>query len=334
MTDTQKNLETTLKILAQAESLLADGCQIQDACRKIGVDEDTLKGWADHLSLPPNPADVLDSCQIPDAVFPIFAAGTSGAPLDHIGSGVLIEIGTELFALTAAHVTDHAGGEGGLFMPAAEGIEQMTGGLSFNPVAEHGSRAKDKGDMGYLHLSDDWRNKLHPGIKPLALNDLLLTDSIETGDIFTFVGYPWRKTKSRARVHETDRTTYTGHASAPDIYEKLEYNRFANVVIRMRRKKTYSTRYKSHQTAPHPQGISGGAVIAWPSDFASRNDPANLKVAAIAHTYHEQENCMAGTRIISYMMAIVRNNPGLGINFLLTFFWLLNLYLFAYVNKV
>ena len=210
MTDTQKNFEAVLKILAQAEALFADGHQIQEVCKQIGVDEDILKAWADHLSLPPNPAEILNSSHMLDAVFPIFTAETANSPLDHIGSGVLIEIGDDLFALTAAHVTDHADGKGALFMPAAEGIEQMTGGLSFNRVPENGSRAKDKGDMGYFHLSDDWRTKLHPNIKPLTLDDLLLIDNLETGDSFTFVGYPWRKTKSRAGVLETDRTTYTG----------------------------------------------------------------------------------------------------------------------------
>ncbi len=200
-------------------------------------------------------------------------------------------------------------------MPAAKGIEPMTGGLSFNPIPDHGSRSRDIGDMGYYHLSIDWRAKLHPTLKPLSLDDLLLTDELQTGDLFTFVGYPWRKTESRPGVQETERITYTGHASAPNIYEKLEYNRFVNVAIRMRRKKTYSTRYQSHQTAPHPQGISGGAVIAWPWSFVDRHDPANLKLAAIGHTYYEREHCMAATRIIPYLMAIVRNNPELAIHF-------------------
>lgn len=315
MTDTQKDFEAVLKTLGQAESLFADGHPIDDICEQIGIEKDTLQAWAGHLSLPRNYAEVLSSCHILDAVFPIFAAERPSAPLDHIGSGVVIKIGNDLFALTVAHVTDHAEGDGALFMPAAEGIEQMTGVLSFNPVPEHGSLAKDIGDMGYYHLSDDWLTKLHSAIKPLALDDLLLTDELETGDIFTFVGYPWRKTKSRGRFRETDRTTYTGHASAPDIYEKLEYNRFVNVVIRMRRKKTYSTRYESHQIAPHPQGISGGAVIAWPWNLIDRHDASNLKLAAIGHTYHEREHCMAATRIIPYMMAIVRNNPELAIHF-------------------
>lgn len=315
MYDTQQDFETVLKTLGQAESMLADGHQIEDVCERLGVPKETIQAWADHLSLPENPAEVLSSCHVHDAVFPIFAAETPNAPLDHIGSGVAISIGNDLFALTAAHVTDHAEGDGALFMPAEDGIEQMTGGLSFNPIPDHGSRAKDIGDMGYYHLSDDWCAKLHPAINPLSLDDLLLTDELETGDIFTFVGYPWRKTKTRGRVHETDRTTYTGHASAPDIYDTLEYDRFVNVVIRMRRNKTYSTRYESHQTAPHPQGISGGAVIAWPWNFVDRHDASKLKLAAIGHTYHEREHCMAATRIIPYMMAIVRNNPQLAIHF-------------------
>ncbi len=72
MTDTQKNLETVLKTLAQAELLLADGQQIDDVCEQIGVDKDTLQAWANHLSLPQNPAEVLSSCHIHDAVFPSF----------------------------------------------------------------------------------------------------------------------------------------------------------------------------------------------------------------------------------------------------------------------
>lgn len=313
--DTQKNFEAILKTLDRAESLLADGHKIDDVCQQIGVDKDTLQSWADHLQLPTNFGEVLSSCHIQDAVFPVFAAGSQSEPLDHIGSGVVIKIGNELFVLTAAHVTDYAQGDGAIFMPAAEGIEQMTGGLSFNPVPVHGSRDDDIGDMGYYHLSDEWRTKLHPSIKPLSLNDLLLTDELETGDIFTYVGYPWRKTKSRGLTHETELFTYTGHASASDVYERLGYKRRVNIVVRMRLKRMYSTRHKARIPAPQPHGISGGAVVAWPSNFVDRHDSSNMKLAAIVHTYHERERCMAATRIIPYIMAIVRNNPELAIHF-------------------
>jgi hypothetical protein len=315
MPDTQADFESVLGTLARAESLFASGYGGEDVCKELGVDEESLKDWLDHLSLPQNPCHVLDSCRISDAVFPIFAAASPNAPLDHVGSGVVVAIGDHLFALTVAHVTDHADEQGAIFMPAAEGIEEMTGGLAFSRLPEHGSRAKDKGDMAYFRLSDEWSAKLHPTIKPMSVDDLLLTDDLATGDIFTFVGYPWRKTKRRRGVQETDRATYTGHACAPDIYEKLGYSRFVHVVMRMRRKKTYSSRYESRQIAPHPQGISGGAVIAWPWSFIDRHDGSKLKLAAIGHTYHEREHCMAATRIVTYMMGIVRNNPGLAIHF-------------------
>ncbi|QDU15833.1 hypothetical protein CA11_36610 [Gimesia maris] len=300
-----------MKSRPQAEKLLSNGHDLEYVYEKIGVDEDTLKNWADHLSLPSKPEEVFSSCTILKAVLPVFTEDFISSNLKHIGSGVLLRIGNELFVLTAAHVIDH----GTIFMPAVDEIEQITGGFSFNPIPEHGSRAKDPIDIGYIHLSNDWLRKLHPEIKPLSVDDLLLIDELETGDIFTFVGYPWRKTKSSASLHKTDLTTFTGHASASDIYNKLSYNRVTNVLIRMRRKKTYSSRYESHQTAPHPQGISGGAVIAWPWNFIDRHDSTNLKLAAIGHTYHEREHCMVATRIIPYMMAIVRNNPELAMHF-------------------
>ena len=315
MTDTQQLFEKALRTLGEVESLMSGGHDINSASEKVGVASDTIKEWANHLSLPQDAGDVLTSSRLTDAVFPIFAAQMPGWPLEHVGSGVAVFIGEELFALSAAHVTDHAHGDGELYMPAVDAIEQMTGGLSYNPIPDHGSRVHDKGDIAYYHLSAEWRKMLHPAIRPLTINDLMLTDELETGDIFTFAGYPWRKTKSRHGKHETDRTTYTGHASAPDIYAKLGYSRIGHIVVRLRRKKTYSTRHQSYQTAPHPQGISGGAVIAWPWTFSTRHNPSLLKLAAIGNTYHQSENCMAATRIIPYVMAIIRNNPDLAVHF-------------------
>lgn len=311
MDDTQERFESILKTLANAESLFTDGHEVEAVCKQLGVDRDTLFEWVNRFSLPPNCAEVLSKSHISNAVFPIFVSGEDHNGLEQVGSGVAIEIGEQLFALTAAHVTDYTHGNGALFMPAVDRIDQMTGGISFNPAQDGRPRTDDRIDVGYYRLSDDWRAKLHPNIKPLSLDDLLLTDTLETGDHFTFVGYPWRKGKSYAGVKETELLTYTGHASATDIYKKLGCDRSQNVLIRMRRKRTHSTLYNAQQTAPHPQGISGGAVISWPQDIIDRADPLKLKLAAISHTYHEREHCMAGTRIIPYLMGIVQNNPEL-----------------------
>jgi len=316
MSDTQKDFENVLKTFRHVESLLADGHHLDAACKALGVPVETIHAWADRFALPENSAEVLSSCRVIDAVFPIFSASTHRAPLDHIGSGVAISIGGHLFVLTAAHVTDAAADGGLLFMPAKEGLQQMAGGLAFTAVPSHISREADIYDMGYFRLSEEWYTKVHPNIKPLSLDDVLLTNEAETGDIFTFAGYPWRKSKTHRGVRATERTTYTGYASAPDTYERLGYDLAANVLVGIRLKRTYSTRHKGYNTAPHPHGISGGAVIAWPQSLADRHVATKLRLAAIGHTYHNRENVMAATRIAPYMKAIVRNCPELAIYFM------------------
>jgi len=315
MIDNRKNFESRLKLLARAEKELAAGNSGEAVCMMLSVEKEVLRSWADQMAQPPNYWESLNDSALLDAVFPIFAAETIAGSVNQIGSGVVVSIGEELFALTAAHVTDRALGDGVLFMPSKEGIVPMTGSLAYNPVSEHRPRLMDTGDMGYYHLSENWRTKLHPTIKPLSLGDLLLTDDLETGDLFTYVGYPWRLTKKRGGAQMTDRTTYTGHALSPDVYESLGLSRIVHVVIRMRLKKTYSTRHMSHKIAPHPQGISGGAVLAWPVTYSERLHSPKLKLAAIAHSFYAEKHCLVGTRIIPYMMAIVRNNPELAIHF-------------------
>jgi hypothetical protein len=315
MYDTQKAFEEVYDKFVMANVLLQEGNTLDDVYKQLDIDAETLEIWVDRLSLPENAGEILTASPILGAVFPIFAAENENAKLDHIGSGVVVKIGEELFALSAAHVTDFADGDGALFMPAVDGIEQMTGGRSYSELPQSGSRDDDLADIAYYRLSSEWLTKLHPAFKPLSVNDLLLTDELETGNIFSFAGYPWRKTKSRSQEFETERTTYSGHAVAPDVYRKLGYNRYSHVAVRMRRKKTYSYRYSAYKVAPHPLGISGGGVIAWPWNYVERHDPLKMKLAAIGHTFHEDPSCLVATRIIPLVMVIVRNNPSLAIHF-------------------
>lgn len=310
MPDDMNNMNRILGLLAQAEKELASGKAIDDVCAALLISEDELKMWSDQYVTPPNAVDSLDNSRLLDAVFPVFCMKDKNSPLEQIGSGVVVEIGDDLFMLTAAHVTDH-GEDGLLYMPVQDGIESISGGFSHNPVPSDSSRSEDNADMAYYHLTSEWRQKLHPSIKPVGVGDLLLTDDMETGNLFTYVGYPWRKTKHKADSFETDRTTYSGHALPRDVYKSLNYNRAVHVVIRMRLKKTYSSRYQSHQAAPHPHGISGGAVLSWPRTLHERLGYPELKLAGIGHTYHSSHHCLAATRVIPYMLAIVRNNPHL-----------------------
>jgi len=314
MTDDMRKMRKELSILDRAEEKLRRGEPVEKALRELNITEEELGALFDRYAAPPNGTESLEQSGLLDAVFPMFFAPDVDTSLEQIGSGVVISIGEELFALTAAHVTDRSH-EGVLFMPAEDGITPISGNLSHTTLPEEGDRENDRADIAYYRLSPSWRSSLHASIKPLTIDHLLLTDSVETGHLFTFVGYPWRKTKRRNGSQETDRTTYTGHVLPPDVYDRLGYGRRANLLIRMRRDKTYSARFQSQATAPHPQGISGGGVIAWPMTFQERLEPSGLKLAGIGHTYHATEHCLGATRVISYVMAIIKNNPHLAVEF-------------------
>lgn len=307
--DDTAEMKRILRVLAKAERLMQGGCTYDESLAQIRIRKEEFEAYVDQYLLPPNAGETLSNCDLLDSVVPIFHDSTRDE-IEQVGSGIVLDVGGELFILSAAHVFDTEE-EQNLYIPTAEKIEAMTGTISGGVMPPNGERKHDRVDMAYFHLAPEWREKLQPNTSPASVDDLLLTDEVETGNIHTFVGYPWRKTTKRGNVFQGDRTSYTGHILPPDIYAKLGYSRFANVLVRLRRNKTDSTRYGPGSPAPHPEGVSGGAVLAWPSRLLERVDSPKLKLAAIAHTYHERDHCVAGTRVISCVMAIVWHNPHL-----------------------
>jgi hypothetical protein len=303
-------MEQIEKLLREVDKEFVKGHSVADICSHFGISESTLQTLVDHYSVPPNVGETLTNCRLLDAVFPVFYAANDESPLEQIGSGVLLQIGGEIFALTAAHVTDQLA-MGTLFMPAVDGIKPIAGYHSYNPPPPGRSRDADKADMAYYRLGPELRKELHPLFKPASIADLAFSDDLNDGDLFTYAGYPWRKSRRREGIQESERVTFTGHVVLPDVYERLQYNHRVHIVARMRLKKMYSHLHRSRKRGPHPQGISGGAVLSWPRTFRARSENPELKIAGIAHTFHPKDHCMVATRVIPYVMAIVRNNPSL-----------------------
>jgi hypothetical protein len=307
--DDSQEMTRVLRILARAERLMQAGATLDDALVKMEISREEFGVLFDQYALPPNALEGLSSSSLFDAVVPVFHDDSAGE-IEHIGSGIVFDVGNELFLLSAAHVFD-SGETGNLYIPTSGSLEAMTGTIANTKLPPSGNRTDDRIDMAYFHLKSEWRDKLKDDVKPVSVDDLLLTDTAQTGNLHTFTGYPWRKTTKVGVVFSGDRTSYSGHLLPPDIYSRLGYSRVANVLIRLRRNKTDSTRYGPGSPAPHPEGVSGGAVLSWPTTFLERVESPRLKLAAIAHTYHEREHCMAGTRVISCVMVILRNNPHL-----------------------
>jgi len=249
--------------------------------------------------------------QLLDIPCPIFWEPHEPGRKEQIGSGVLLQIKDEVFLLTAAHVTD-ALETGTLFLPGRGGIiTPICGHFAHIPVPKGGKRSDDKADIAYFRLSEDLRTNLDPSLLILTRDDILLCDHLLEGDLYTFAGYPWRKSQSQQGKIVAEPFTFTGGAVSEKDYEKLGYSRNVHIVTRFRRRRSFSVLHQAVKTAPCPEGISGGGVFGWPKDSQERTQIPNLKLAGIAHTYHQERHCMVATRIDVYLACISQNNPAL-----------------------
>lgn len=248
--------------------------------------------------------------QLLDCVWPVFCVAHESDRMEQVGSGVLLRISDEVFLLTAAHVADERG-SGNLFLPGRGEIVPVSGHFAHILVPKGGKRADDKIDVAYFRLSEDLRTNLDPSLRVLIRDDVLLHDQLFEGDCYTFAGYPGTKSRLRHDGIATEPFTYTGGAASEGDYERLGYSPTEHIVMRFSRKGAFTLLQQGKQTAPHPRGMSGGGVFAWPKDLCKRVKVPSLKLVGIAHTYHERHHCMVATRLNAYLACIFANNPAL-----------------------
>jgi len=245
-----------------------------------------------------------------DSLCPIFLQHSGSQELEQIGSAVILKIGGELILLSAAHVLDQRIA-GSIAIPCARSIRAIAGDLASLGLPRSGLRADDRVDIACVRLDPGIAIDLHPRLRPLTRADLALTDSLETGDHYTFGGYPWRKSDCRKGIATTTLTTFTGEAVSRDVYNRLGYSPQFHVAIRYRRKKSVSFRTGRREVAPLPHGVSGGGVFAWQKDIIQNPREPELLLCAAAHTYLANEALLIGTRLGPYLAMIDRNWPEL-----------------------
>lgn len=242
------------------------------------------------------------------ALCPIFLKRIGHDKVEQVGSGVSVQIATDIFLLTAAHVTDFRK-DGLLLIPGKDGLTRIIGHFCHLAVPRGLKRLDDKEDISYFHLASDLAENLHKSIIPLRRENLFITDNLLEGDIYSFAGYPWRKSKLINGQAITELFIFTGGAAPERKYKLLGYDNHLHLLIKFARKKCFMRGKKVTALLPH--GISGGGVFRWPKDIMKRPRQGELSLVAIAHSYYEKQNCLAGTNLKIYLACIFRNNPHL-----------------------
>ncbi|MEM9478810.1 MAG: hypothetical protein AAGA58_04015 [Verrucomicrobiota bacterium] len=229
---------------------------------------------------------------------------------DQIGTAVLLQFGPAVFLLTAAHVADEAK-NGRLMIPSKDGIVGVIGTLSSIELPRTGRRCDDKIDIACIRLDEKFAERLESVFEPLRREALAIFGHLQSGDHYTFGGFPWRKTKTRGKTSTTELCTYTGEAETNSKYEKLDYSPAYNILVRFRRKKSINFQTGHKSTPPLPHGISGGGIFVWQKDIIQNPRTPEFRLCGIVHTYLEKQHVLIGTRLGPYLALIERNWPEL-----------------------
>jgi hypothetical protein len=244
-----------------------------------------------------------------EAICPIFLKRAGAEYMEQIGSSVVIKIKNRTFLLTVAHIIDFLN-LGHLFIPSVDGFAQLHGKYSSFKLPTGRRREEDIIDIAYFILNNKLSKCIHPTIKALERDDLHLTESIVEHDIYTFSGYPISKAKTKGKQYISEVFNFTGFAASKAEYQNLGYDVFFHILVHFNRKNSCTTK-GIRQTAPHPKGISGGAVFSWPKDIKTRKKEPEFHLVGIGHTYKEKQHCFIATRINAYLASIFKNNPEL-----------------------
>ena len=308
--DSGRSPDLILDLLAQADDLIRNGQSVTQVCDLLKVSEEELTEWLERYAMPPEAIEQLNDIKPKDAIVPIFKSSSNGSQVEHIGSGIALAIGPDKYLITAAHVSDREEDEE-IYIPTESGITPISGMLFSMPIPEGLSRKSDMVDVAYYRLSHSLADNLHNTIKPLTISDIETNLNVETGDYYTFCGYPWRKTKRIGNVQQTDLATYTGQVVSQKEYTEQGLTPGLHIAIRFRLKKSYSYRYQSYKTSPLPEGVSGGPALVWPQQIKGRLTHTEFKVGGIFHTYKKKANLLIATNISPFIESLIENSPHL-----------------------
>lgn len=247
---------------------------------------------------------LLELLPVPmEATAPILQAGSRGF-MEFIGSAVLVEIGTEAFALTAAHVLDHEA-DGELFLGRVGDIVSLRGNRALSWLPESGKRQDDTIDLGIVHLSVGTRSSFSANefIRP---SDLLL--DVPEGGHYVAVGYPITmqphglgRFSNQVKLHgllaaEASEAQYRAHGFERGTNLLLHFDKFDVVQQGV-----------GLATSPDLHGMSGGGI--WhATDLSDPN--VRLRLGAIGIEWHRRDSkFVLGTRVSHMMSEIARRFP-------------------------
>ncbi|MEZ8482612.1 trypsin-like peptidase domain-containing protein [Vibrio splendidus] len=242
--------------------------------------------------------------QVDKSVVPVFIETDVPKRIVQIGTAVFVDLNNSPFLFTAAHVTDDME-NGTLLVPTADGLSEIDGYTAFVALPHEIRRSDDPVDMAYIRLSSEFASKLCYHFCPLPqTKSQLLTSSEELG-VVSVVGYPASKSKKKPDGYKSELYYFRGVAAQKSVYDSLKLCPTTSSIIHFNYKQTVNSQTSERTTPPSPNGMSGGALFAWPAGHETSTDWTVPKLVGVFHTYKKKEGLMIGSNLINFLGATV-----------------------------
>jgi len=237
-----------------------------------------------------------------DAIVPVFGESQRGEGFTHVGTGVFIELQSQPFLLTAAHVTDNLK-HSQLWVPAHDSIYPIQGYVGYVDLLPEQVRSDDPVDVAYYRLDSRFARGMLELFKiwPQTRCELIV-NSLELG-VCSVCGMPASRFKRSGGVYSSETASVRGIAAPAEDYERESLSPEQNIIVRFHKKRAVSKETGKRMNPVHPRGMSGGGIFAWPPGYELSDDWSIPKLVGVFHSYKESKGLLIGTPLISVLTA-------------------------------
>jgi hypothetical protein len=238
--------------------------------------------------------------KIIDCIVPLVGCDEDGNP-EPIGSGVLVEIGTKIFLITATHVFTH-NPKTTIYYPGLEQLETLEG-------TRYGASPRRE-DVTFMEFPSALP-ELGKGYSPIPVEMIEMSDRTCPGDQYTLSGFPeeLQKVDIESNAIKSQRFTYTATVQEDRIYKKCSATKATHIAIHFSKRRA-RTATKHLVKPPSLHCMSGGGVWKATKQPATPDIPS-LRLVGISIEKHEKWGAVVATRINFAMEAIRLKHPEL-----------------------
>jgi len=317
MTLTMKTqeLKTLIENTRYARNHFECGYCIGQVSEKLNLPEQEISELIDKYAEPSHSHKILIASKffralVPTYLFPPQASNGVESTPRFDATGVLININSVPFLLTAAHVglkEDKSVVEGydiAIRMNDG-GIHSLTG-EGFRVLRKHyPGTYHDTIDIAAYDLSQLPQSPISNFCVPLEPDDVDLSEECIDGQVITIAGYP---IANQMHGKSPQPFALTGYADNILPIQKYHYLESMNVSARFG-KNASNLRTSGPRNFNDAKGMSGGMMLSWPKTYDERAKGESLKLIGIFHTWERNIGTFCGTRISSVIKLIATAYP-------------------------